>query len=162
MRHYLITCGDSEGTSDIIAVSFCMPVSRIPPLVAIAVGKQAYSAILIDQHKEFIVNVPEAKLKKEIYYCGYHSGRDVEKFKETGLTPGAARLLKIPVIEECVAFIECKLSNKIDTGDKFLYIGEVVEAYAEERFVTGNQKVDFAWGEFPKKVYSTRPLSSES
>jgi len=31
MRHSLITCGDIEGKSNIIAVSFCMPVSKEPP-----------------------------------------------------------------------------------------------------------------------------------
>ncbi|MBE0478447.1 hypothetical protein IBX65_04920 [Candidatus Aerophobetes bacterium] len=39
MRHFLITCGDIERESNIIAVSFCTPVSRELPLIACAIGK---------------------------------------------------------------------------------------------------------------------------
>jgi hypothetical protein len=39
MRHYLITCGDLlAGTANIIAMSFCMQVSKEPPLIACAIG----------------------------------------------------------------------------------------------------------------------------
>jgi len=37
MRHFLITCGDIKGKPNIIAVSFCMPVSKGPPLIACAI-----------------------------------------------------------------------------------------------------------------------------
>ena len=70
MRHFLITCGDIEGKSNIIAVSFCMPVSKEPPLLACAIGKKSCSSELIRNSKEFIVNVPHAELKPQIYYCG--------------------------------------------------------------------------------------------
>ena len=36
MRHFLIICGNIEGKSNIIAVSFCMPVSKEPSLIACA------------------------------------------------------------------------------------------------------------------------------
>ena len=85
MRHYLVTCGNAEG-ANIIAVSFCMPVSKDPPMIACAIGQKMYSCELIQQTKEFIINVPTQELKRQIYYCGFHSGRDVDKFKETGLT----------------------------------------------------------------------------
>jgi len=38
MRHFLITCGDIKEKSNIIALSFCMPVSKEPPLIACAIG----------------------------------------------------------------------------------------------------------------------------
>jgi flavin reductase (DIM6/NTAB) family NADH-FMN oxidoreductase RutF len=156
MRHFLITCGDIEGKSNIIAVSFCMPVSREPPLLFCAMGKEAYSCELIENSKEFAVNVPLQELKKEIYYCGYHSGTRVDKFKETGLTPKQARSLKVPIIEECVAHMECELRQEVEAGDKNLFIGEVVEAYADEEIVKGNRDVEYAYGDFPQKVYGSR------
>lgn len=111
MRHFLITCGEIEGKANIIAVSFCMPVSKEPPLIACAIGKNSYSFELINNSMEFIVNVPPAELKPEIYYCGFHSGHQVDKFKETGLTPKTARKVKAPVIDECVAYMECKVTQ---------------------------------------------------
>ena len=156
MRHFLITCGDIEGKSNIIAVSFCMPVSKEPPLVACAIGKNSCSSELIKNSKEFIVNVPPAELKPQIYYCGFHSGYQVDKFKETGLTAQPARKVKAPVIGECVAYMECKVIQEIETGDKNLFIGEVVEAYADEALAKGERSIEYAKGNFPRKVYATR------
>jgi flavin reductase (DIM6/NTAB) family NADH-FMN oxidoreductase RutF len=156
MRHFLISCGDIEKESNIIAVSFCMPVSKDPPLIACAIGKKAHSCKLIEETGEFIVNVPLQELKPAIYYCGFHSGNTVDKFKETGLTRQAARKLKAPVIKECVAHMECKVSQFFETGDKILFVGEVIEAYADESLMMEKRKNDFAKGDFPEKVYGTR------
>jgi flavin reductase (DIM6/NTAB) family NADH-FMN oxidoreductase RutF len=156
MRHFLITCGDIRGKSNIIAVSFCMPVSKNPPLIACAIGKKACSSEMIENNKEFIVNVPPKELEPKIYYCGFHSGYQVDKFKETGLTAKPARQVRAPVIDECVAFMECKLRQQIGTGDKNLFIGEVVEAYADEALARRERAVDYARGDFPKKIYGTR------
>jgi flavin reductase (DIM6/NTAB) family NADH-FMN oxidoreductase RutF len=43
MRHYLVTCGDLPSKANIIAISFCMPVSKEQPLIACAIGRGAYS-----------------------------------------------------------------------------------------------------------------------
>jgi flavin reductase (DIM6/NTAB) family NADH-FMN oxidoreductase RutF len=156
MRHYLITCGDFGKVSNIIAVSFCMPVSKEPPIIACAIGLKAYSCELIRNHKEFIVNIPLQELKQQIYFCGYHSGRQVDKFRETGLIPKAARRVKAPILKECVAHLECVVRNEVETGDKILFIGEVIEAYANVDLVKGEYRSGYAQGEFPRKVYGIR------
>lgn len=156
MRHFLITCGEMANKSNIITVSFCMPVSKDPPLIACAIGKGAYSCALIENTGEFVVNVPMQELKAAIYYCGFHSGVNVDKFKETGLTPQPARMVKAPVIGECAAHMECIVRQVTEAGDKKLFIGEVIEAYADEALVKGNMKWQFAGGNFPEKVYGTR------
>lgn len=156
MRHFLITCGDIERKSNIIAVSFCMPVSKEPPLIACAIGKGTFSYELIKTTREFIVNVPSQELKPKIYYCGSHSGSQVDKFKETGFTQRPARKLRVPIIDECVAHMECKVIKQTRTGDKRLFIGEIIEAYADEAVVKRKRKVEYAKGSFPRKVYATR------
>ena len=156
MRHFLITCGNIKGKSNIITVSFCMPVSKEPPLIACAIGRGTYSCTMIEDAREFIVNVPPNDLKSRIYYCGFHSGNRVDKFKETGFTSLPSRRVKAPIIEECVAHMECKLKKTVEAGDKYLFIGEVIEAYADEAIVKGEKKIEYAKGEFPRKIYSTR------
>lgn len=155
MRHFLVTCGTSEDKSNIIAVSFCMPVSKIPPMLACAVGTKAFSCELIEKTSEFVVNVPTEELEKKVYYCGYNSGRDVDKFEKTGLTPRPARKVRVPIIEECVAHMECIVRQIVDTGDKKLFIGEVIEAYADEAAVKGDREPEYTQGTFPRKVYTT-------
>jgi flavin reductase (DIM6/NTAB) family NADH-FMN oxidoreductase RutF len=156
MRHFLVTCGSIERKANIIAVSFCMPVSKEPPLLACAIGKSTYSSELIHETGEFVVNVPLSKLTREIYYCGTHSGYQVDKFKEAGLTPQPARRLKAPIIKECVAHLECKVMRAFETGDKNLFVGKVIEAYADEAAVREGSTTNFAAGGFPRKVYGTR------
>jgi len=156
MRHFLITCGDIKGKSNIIAVGFCMPVSKEPPLLSCAIGRDTYSCKLIESTKEFIVNVPLQDLNPKVYYCGFHSGYQVDKFKETELTPKPARKVSVPIIGECIAHMECKVKQEVKTGDKNLFIGEVIEAYADEDIVKGEKKIEYAKGDFPRKVYATR------
>jgi flavin reductase (DIM6/NTAB) family NADH-FMN oxidoreductase RutF len=153
MRHFLFTCGAGQDTRNIIAVSFCMPVSKVPPMIACAIGRTAYSCEIIEQTKEFVINVPSQQLKHHIYYCGFHSGRDVNKFQETGLTPHPARQVKAPIIKECVAHMECRVEHTVDAGDKRLFIGQVLEAYADEDLAQGRRTVGYAAGEFPRKIY---------
>jgi flavin reductase (DIM6/NTAB) family NADH-FMN oxidoreductase RutF len=156
MRHFLITCGDARGRANIIAISFCMPVSKTPPLMACAIGRSSYSYELIAGSREFVVNVPPAELHQQIYYCGFHTGRDIDKFKETGLTPQPARMVKAPIIDECAAFMECQVRQEVETGDKALFIAEVVEAYADNALINGLKSIEYAQGDFPRKVYAGR------
>jgi flavin reductase (DIM6/NTAB) family NADH-FMN oxidoreductase RutF len=112
-----------------------MLVSKEPPLIACAIGRGAYSCTVTERTNEFIVNVPPKELKPQIYYCGFHSGYDVDKFKETGLTPQPARSVKAPIIAECVAWMECQVRQEIETVDKNIFVGEVIEAYADDALV---------------------------
>jgi len=50
----------------------------------------------------------------------------------TGLTPAQARKVRAPIIEECVAHLECKVYKKVQAGDHTIFIGEIVAAYANE------------------------------
>ncbi len=169
IKTYLITCGNMAAKANIVVVSFCMPAAGQPPQVACSIGKAFYSYELIEQTGEFIVNVPTKALQKAVYYCGTHSGRHVDKFKETGLTPLPARRLKAPIIVECIAHMECVVVGKLDTkpytnsdlkpniANKTLFLGEVVEAYADEAYTEGELKTDcLSEGSFPHRVYGLR------
>jgi flavin reductase (DIM6/NTAB) family NADH-FMN oxidoreductase RutF len=60
------------------------------------------------------------------------------------------------VIAECLAHMECIVKRRVETGDKILVVGQVVEAYADRSKLTGEVRIPFAAGEFPRKVYGTR------
>jgi flavin reductase (DIM6/NTAB) family NADH-FMN oxidoreductase RutF len=155
LRHYLITCGHPD-RPNIIAVSFAMPVSKDPPMVACAIGQTMLSSELIRQTREFVVNVPTADLERQVYYCGFHTGREVDKFAATGLTPLPARHVHTPIIAECVAHVECRVREIIPTGDKHLFVADVLDAYADADVEEGRRAVEYAFGPFPRKVYTTR------
>lgn len=119
--------------SNIITIAWHTPISIKPPALAISVGKERFSLELIKKSGEFTVNIPNWDLLEQMLYCGTHSGRDVDKFKETKLTAEKAeKLLKTPKIKECIGSIECSVIDYKEVGDHILFFGEVLYAEAEE------------------------------
>jgi flavin reductase (DIM6/NTAB) family NADH-FMN oxidoreductase RutF len=141
MHTVLVSCIDITGRRNIITLAWAMPTSIQPPLVAISIAPRRYSHALIEETKEFAVNIPSIDILKETLFCGRRSGRDHDKFKETGLTPLPAKKVKPPIIKECVAHLECKLHSKFATGDHTIFIGEVVEAYVDKEAFTKRYKL---------------------
>ncbi|MCD5417209.1 flavin reductase family protein, partial [Candidatus Bipolaricaulota bacterium] len=65
-------------------------------------------------------------------YCGTHSGRDVNKFKELGLTAMTARIVSPPLIDKCIVNMECKVVDQLDTGDHTIFVGEIITSYLSD------------------------------
>lgn len=128
----LVTSIEKEGKPNVLTIAWSTPTSYDPPMLAISIRPERYSYDLIDQMKEFAVNIPDRTLMKQALICGTMSGSSINKFERADLTPVSARKIKPPIIKECIAHLECKLVNKIKTGDHVLVIGQVVAAYADE------------------------------
>ncbi|MEM2281493.1 MAG: flavin reductase family protein [Candidatus Bathyarchaeia archaeon] len=133
MHTVLVSCVGKDGKPNIITLAWAMPTSISPPLVAVSIATRRYSHSLIEETGEFVVNIPTMDILDATFHCGAVSGRSHDKFKETGLTPLPARRVKPPIIKECIAHLECKLYGKHPTGDHIIFVGEVVEAYADKK-----------------------------
>lgn len=132
-RHVvLVSCVDRAGKANIITLAWSMPTSIRPPMLAIGVAPGRYSHQLIEETKEFVVNIPTMDILEETLLCGRITGREYYKFKEARLTPLPAKMVRPPIIKECAAHLECKLRQQISTGDHTLFIGDVLVAYANE------------------------------
>lgn len=131
-RHtVLVSCGGKD-KKNIITIGWSMPVSINPPMIAVSIHPRRYSYELIRSLKEFIVNIPDSRLKDATLHCGKVSGRDHDKFAETNMTPIDGKTMNTPAIKECVAHLECKLVQEIVTGDHGLFIGQITAAYYTE------------------------------
>jgi flavin reductase (DIM6/NTAB) family NADH-FMN oxidoreductase RutF len=126
----LVTCCDASGTLNIITIAWLIPTSVNPPMVVMSVGPTRHSYSLIQETKEFVINVAPYEIAQQVLFCGRRSGREVDKFAKTGLTSGEARQVRPPIIQECVAHLECRVVRDIEAGDHHLIIGEVLAAYA--------------------------------
>lgn len=136
MHTVLVSCVGRAGKPNIITLAWAMPASINPPLVAIGVVPRRYSYSLIKETKEFVVNIPTMEILRETLFCGRKSGRYCDKFKEADLTPLPAKKVKPPIIKECVAHLECRLHRQFKTGDHTIFVGEVIEAYANKEVFT--------------------------
>lgn len=132
----LISCG-SEDKANIITLAWTTVCSHNPPLVAIAVSPLRYSCSIIETSQEFVINIPNAQLLKEVWLCGTTSGRNVDKFKIAHLTKRKAEKINSVYIDECIGHLECKVFKNFTTGDHILFIGEVIGAYVEEDIFDG-------------------------
>ncbi len=128
--------------SNIITLAWAMPGSHDPKLMCISVGKTRFSHGLIKESKEFAINVPTAEMKDVILGCGSVSGRKIDKFSKFGLTTITAQSVKVPLIGECAAHLECKVINDFPVGDHTVFTGEVMAASAVEDFLGENRAIN--------------------
>jgi flavin reductase (DIM6/NTAB) family NADH-FMN oxidoreductase RutF len=140
----LVTCCGADGKPNIIAVAWLVPVSVQPPLVGMSIRPTRYSYELIQATGEFVINVAPFEIAGQALYCGRHSGRDVDKFAATRLTPGPAQLVRPPIIQECLAHLECRVVNDLPAGDHRFVIAEVLATSVRPGVLGDDELYDLA------------------
>jgi flavin reductase (DIM6/NTAB) family NADH-FMN oxidoreductase RutF len=131
MHTVLVSCVGKDGKPNVTTVAWAMPTSIDPPLLAISLSPKRHSHKLIDETKEFIVNIPTLEILQAVYACGSLTGRSFDKFKKAGLTPVPGRKVKAPAIRECVAHLECTVEDQFTTGDHTVFVGKIVATCAD-------------------------------
>ncbi len=104
-------------------------------MVSISVRPERYSYDILRETKEFVINLTTKELAFAADYCGVKSGREVDKFKEMGLTPCPSKEIKAPGIEESPVNIECKVRDVIPLGSHDLFLAEVAAVGVDEDYL---------------------------
>lgn len=121
---YLIGVKTSQCTNGMTA-AWVTQVSRTPPMVLVAIGKTHYTSQLIPEAGCFSVNVLRTDQFDLAKKCGFGSGRDKNRLADVPLiyqTTGA------PILADCAAYLDCRLTYAFDVGTCLLFVGEVVRA----------------------------------
>ena len=100
----------------------------------ISIRPERHSHDIIKRNKEYVINLTTEKLAKATDWCGNRSGRNHDKFKEMQLTPGKATVVNAPIIEEAPLSIECRVKEIISLGSHDMFISEVVNIKADEKY----------------------------
>lgn len=130
--------------------------SSNPPCISVSIRKERYTYKNIVNRKSFTVNIPSIENVKEADYFGLVSGREINKFEKTKLTPKKAEKIDAPYIEEFPFNIECKLIKEIEVGEHMHLIGEIVNIMVDENCLDENQSPDIE----KLKPISYNPLSA--
>lgn len=109
------------------------------------VRNSRYTKELIDKSGVFTVSVPyQGKMADAIKFCGTKSGREYDKWIETGLEKINAKAVDSYVVGGCERYFECKVIGVLPMGDMNIaqvekwyptqdmhnfYFGEIVEEY---------------------------------
>ena len=104
---------------NIMTISWHM-VMDFTPRIAFVTGPWNYSFNALMQKKECVIAIPTVDLAAKVVKIGACSGSDTDKFKKFGLTPIKAKLVKTPLIAECLANIECRVIDYIDKHNIFV------------------------------------------
>jgi flavin reductase (DIM6/NTAB) family NADH-FMN oxidoreductase RutF len=121
-----------RGQPNVMTVGWSTPLSGGEALIGVAVAPTRLSHEFIVKTDEFALNVPHLDLLSRVWYCGTTSGRDVDKWETAPLTPAEATEITSPLVDECLAWLECAVVNRVSAGDHTLFIAQVLHAQAEE------------------------------
>lgn len=136
----MVSVTDKEGKSNIITVAWAGTVCTNPPMVSISVRPSRYSYQILEETGEFVINLTNESLVKACDYCGVVSGRDVDKFAKTGLTPIPMEHVHAMGIDESPVNMECKITEKRELGSHTMFIAEIVGVTVDDQYMDENGK----------------------
>lgn len=120
-----------KGRANVMTMSWHMMVEFEPPLVACVCSSANYSFDALRATGECVIALPARKLAPKVVKVGNSSGRDLDKFTAFGLTPLPAESVAPPLIEECFANLECKVTDRRMVNRYNLFVLEVLKAWVD-------------------------------
>jgi flavin reductase (DIM6/NTAB) family NADH-FMN oxidoreductase RutF len=137
----MATLGEGD-EANIITIAWTGIINSKPPMTYISVRKERHSHPILSKTGEFVINLCTEDLVKATDYCGVKSGRDVDKFKEMGLTKEPADIVKCPMIKESPINLECKVTQVVELGSHDMFMAEIVKVHAAEELFDEEGRMD--------------------
>lgn len=122
---------DRDGKPNLMNAAWGGICCSQPPCVAVALRKATYSYAAIVERKAFTIGVPSESQIRQADYIGIASGRNVNKFVETGFTPVKSELVDAPYAAEIPFILECRLLHTLEIGLHTVFIGEIMDVKAD-------------------------------
>lgn len=131
----MVSVGDSPDNYNIITIAWTGTICSDPAMVYISVRPNRHSHDIIERTGEFVINLTTEELVRATDWCGVKSGSEYNKFEEMRLTPIESKCVKAPCIDESPISIECKVRQKISLGTHDMFIADVVNVQADEKYI---------------------------
>lgn len=167
---FVVGTYDQAGKPNVATASFGGMCSAEPPCVALSLRRATASYANILARKAFTLNIPSEELVKQTDYFGLVSGHSASKLSAAKLNSAKSKLVDAPYIKQFPLVLECRLIQAIDLGLHTQFIGEVLDAKAEEDILGADGSIDikrlkplvftpdtqdyYGIGEFVGKVFS--------
>lgn len=131
----LVSCGAAPEEYNLLTVAWTGTVCTNPPMCYISVRPERHSYGIIRRTGEFVINLTTRELARATDWCGVRSGRDYDKFREMGLTPGKALQVAAPIVEEAPVSIECRVRQVMPLGSHDMFLAEVVAVQVDAAYI---------------------------
>jgi flavin reductase (DIM6/NTAB) family NADH-FMN oxidoreductase RutF len=127
---WVVTSRDGASTGGLVA-TFVSTASivREMPRVVVGIAKQHRTWGLIEASGAFALHLLGGEHVDLVSRFGLESGRSVDKLAGLGHRPGPSGS---PILLAARGWLDCRVEDRLDTGDRTLYLAEVLEARAPE------------------------------
>jgi flavin reductase (DIM6/NTAB) family NADH-FMN oxidoreductase RutF len=122
----IVTTKDSEGIFHGLTVSAFCSLSLEPPLVLVCIEKTTASHNAFGESGFFVVNVLN---EDQINHSNQFASPILDKFEGIEFREG---IEGIPVLENVLVNLECKLVNSHENGDHTIFVGQVEKTTINE------------------------------
>jgi flavin reductase (DIM6/NTAB) family NADH-FMN oxidoreductase RutF len=148
----LVTTHDGS-KNNIMTISWTMVLDFVP-LLAITTGEWNYSFAALRRNGECVIAIPTVDMLDKVVGIGTCSGADTDKFARFRLTPVRGRVVKAPLVRECLANIECRVIDIVSKHNIVVLEGlaayidparrerRTVHAVGDGTFVVDGRKLD--------------------
>ena len=120
-----------NGRANIMTMSWLMPVEFEPALIACVVSPADHSYAALLSTKECVISIPTVDIISKVVDIGNCSGEDVDKFEKFGITRLPAKKVSAPLVEECLANIECNVVDTSMVNKYAIFILRAVKAWID-------------------------------
>ena len=133
-----------QSQQNVMSASWAMPLDFDPPKVVVVIDRNTYTRQLINASGEFAINIPCKQMAQTIIDVGSETGTNVDKIKQFKLATEKGSHVQAPLIEGCIAWLECKVIQEPHNQQQYdLFIAQVMAAWADDR-VFHNGRWNFA------------------
>lgn len=131
----LVSCGSTRQLANMFTVAWTGTICTNPAMLSISVRPERHSYPIICSEMQFTVNLTTAAMARATDWCGVRSGRDYDKWAETGLTPVPGVMNTCFYVGESPLAIECRVKEIVHLGSHDMFIAEVLDVLADDRYI---------------------------
>lgn len=131
----IVTVGSKPEEWNLLTVAWTGTICSDPAMCYISVRPERHSYPILMKNMEFTINLTTVDMARATDWVGVRSGKDYDKWKESGLTPLPGVKVSSPSIEESPLSIECRVKSVTDLGTHSMFIADVLNVRADTRWI---------------------------
>jgi flavin reductase (DIM6/NTAB) family NADH-FMN oxidoreductase RutF len=135
---FVVGTYDKDGKPNVMTAAWGGICCSKPPCVAVSLRKATYTYGNIMDQQAFTINIPSQEHVKEADYFGLVSGKNRDKFADTGLTPVKSDRVNAPYVKEFPMVLECKVLHTFEIGLHTQFVAEIIDVKVDESSVGEN------------------------
>ena len=132
----------ADGRPNVMTAAWGGIACSKPPCVSVSLRAATVTHGNIVARKAFTISLPSRGQAAAADYFGLVSGRDVDKFAATALTPAKAEFVDAPYVAEFPLVVECAVVQVHELGLHTQFIGEVRDVKIDESCLDGDGHID--------------------